>query len=63
MGARLGKMYEWVGQQGGITAQMRLAMKTLLSQDKATAAPDTPEMIEKFKAAIKEIVGKEPPPV
>ncbi|MBU2550607.1 MAG: hypothetical protein KKB20_19520 [Proteobacteria bacterium] len=39
-------------------AQMRLAMKTGLSSDKASGTPDSPELIQKFEAALKEILGK-----
>ncbi len=61
MGEKLQKFYEFAGQNGGMTAQMRLAMKTLISSDKAGNSPDSPENIAKFKAAIKEITGKDAP--
>ena len=59
MGQQLAKFYEAAKQAGGLQAQMRLAMKTGLSAEKAQAAPDSPENVAKFKAAIKEITGKE----
>jgi len=40
---------------------MRLAMKTGLSSEKAASTPDTPELIEKCRQAVREITGKEPP--
>ncbi len=60
MGAQLVKMYDFVNQEGGVPACMKLAMATGLSSIKAAAAPDSPEMIAQFKAAIKEITGKTP---
>ena len=63
MGAKLLKYYAFVKQNGGMQMEMRLAMKTGLPSKKAEAAPDSPDNLAKFKAAIKEILGKEPPPV
>jgi hypothetical protein len=63
MGQKLAQIYEFVKQNGGLQAQMRLAMKTGLSSDKAGAAPDDPATIAKFKAAVKEITGKDAPNV
>jgi len=59
MGEILRKFYEFANQNGGTTAQMRLAMKTLIPSDKAISSPDSPENIDKFKTAIKEITGKD----
>lgn len=61
MGLALQKLYEFVGREGGTVLRMRLAMKTGLSSEKAAAAPDTPELLEKFRQAVREITGKEPP--
>lgn len=63
MGDKLSKLYEFTKANGGLAAQMRLAMKTGVSSDKAGAAPDSPDVIAKFKAAIKEITGKDAPNV
>ena len=40
---------------------MRLAMMTSIPSTKAATEPDTPENVEKFKKAIKEITGKDAP--
>ena len=40
---------------------MRLAMKTLMPAEKAAAAPDSPENLEKFYQAAKEIIGPNVP--
>ncbi len=61
MGVALQKLYEFVGREGGTVLRMRLAMKTGLSSEKAASTPDTPELIEKCRQAVREITGKEPP--
>jgi hypothetical protein len=61
MAQKLMKMYEFVNQQGGLQAQMRLAMKTGTPSSRASTVPDTPDLVEKFKAAVKEITGKDAP--
>ncbi len=61
MGVALQKFYDFVGREGGTVLRMRLAMKTGLSSEKAATTPDTPELIEKFRQAVREITGKEPP--
>ena len=63
MGQKLVKLYEYAGQHGGLTVQMRLAMKTGVSSQKAATELDSPELIAKFKAVIKEITGKDAPAV
>lgn len=40
---------------------MRLAMKTGMAAPHAEKAPDSPENIAKFKAAFKDITGKDAP--
>ncbi len=61
MGAKLLKFYDFVNKEGGATAAMRLAMKTSIPSKKAESEPDSAENIAKFKAAVKEIVGKDAP--
>ena len=61
MGAKLVKMYEFVKKEGGVKAAMRLAMKTTVTSRAASSTPDSPAMINKFREAVKEIVGKYPP--
>lgn len=61
MGQKLLKFYELVKTEGGLQLQMRLAMKTGLPSTKASTEPDSPENIAKFKAAFKEITGKDAP--
>jgi hypothetical protein len=59
MGQKLTKFYELAKADGGVTMQMRLAMKTGLASPKAAEASDSPENIQKFRAAYKEITGKD----
>jgi hypothetical protein len=63
MGQKLLKLYEFAKTNGGPTAQMRLAMRTLVPFNKAAEVPDSPEIIAKFQAAIREITGKPAPNV
>lgn len=59
MGARLVKAFEIAKDAGGIQATMRLAMKSAMSSNKAESAPDSPENLQKMKAALKEVIGKD----
>ncbi len=59
MGARLKKAFDLAKEAGGLKATMRLAMKSGLSSEKAAAAPDNPENIQKVEKALKEITGKD----
>ena len=61
MGQKLIQFYEFAKKQGGMPLQMRLAMKTGLPSSKAGEAPDSPENIAKFQAAIKEVTGQPAP--
>ena len=57
MGQQLLQFYETAKQKGGVSAQMRLPMKTGVSSDKANDTPDSPDLVAKFKAALAEIAG------
>jgi len=59
MGAKLLKYYDAIKNEAGFQAQMRLAMKTGAASPKAAVLPDSPENLQKFKAAYKEITGKD----
>jgi len=63
MAAKLLKFYDLVKAEGGIAAQMRLAVATSIPSAKAQDAPDSPENINKFRQAYKEITGKDAPVV
>ena len=55
MGQQLVKMFEQVSALGSEYAKMRLAMKTLISEQKAMTEPDSAENMRKFMDAIREM--------
>ena len=59
MGAKLQKAFDMAKEAGGLQVQMRLAMKSGMSADKAASVPDSPDIIQKMEAAFKEVVGKD----
>ncbi len=61
MGEKLKKFYEFVKKEGGLKATMRVAMKTSVPTSQAASVPDSLDIINKFREAIKEVVGKYPP--
>ena len=61
MAQKLLAIYASAKEAGGLTAQMRLAMLTSMSAQKAETEPDSPENLAKFAAAYKEITNKECP--
>ncbi len=52
MGHQLVSFFAKAKAIGGIKAQMRLAMLTLIHSKKAESLPDAPEYIEKFQKAL-----------
>lgn len=61
MGEKLVKYYDLAAEKGGLQAKMRLAMKTGISSQKAGEEPDSPENLDKFYEAAKEIIGADVP--
>lgn len=61
MGAKLTNIYTVIKQDGGMRAQMRLAMMMGLPSQMAANVPDTPELLEKFRRAYRDITAKECP--
>jgi len=57
MGKQLAKYYDYAKEQGGLVARMRLAMKTGMPPEKAAQVEDTPEVVERFKRILSEILG------
>jgi hypothetical protein len=55
MGSKLSKFYDEAQQLGGASAQMKLAMLTLMSARKAAEAEDSPENLKKFSDAMVQI--------
>jgi hypothetical protein len=55
MGQMLVDYYKQAEKLGGLKAQMRLAVITLMPSGKAAQAPDSPDVIAKFERALTEI--------
>lgn len=61
MAAKLMQYYQYVSDQAGAMGRTQLAMKTKIPSTKAAMEPDTPEMTQRFKAAVEEITGRQAP--
>lgn len=55
MGAKLQSYFEIAKKNGGLTAQMKLAMLTKMSPAKAKDAPDNEANIKIFEEAMKKL--------
>ena len=55
MGAKLVKYYDDAKALGDLKAQMRLAVLTKMSVQKAEAEPDSPENVNLFEKAMQEL--------
>jgi len=55
MGKRLEEFYQEAQRIGGMKGQMRLAMITLVPSNKAASIQDSPDVINKFTNAMKEL--------
>lgn len=55
MGKVLTDMYEEVKKYGGLNAQIKLSILTLIPSTKAATIPDSTETIRKFQEAINSI--------
>jgi hypothetical protein len=60
MGAKLVSYYQYAARKGGLPLQMKLAMKTGMSQPKAMEQADTPEALKTFYTVMKELAGNDP---
>jgi len=61
MGIKLVQYYDMVEKKEGLPGKMRLAMKTNVPSNKAKEVPDDPATLDKFHAAVKEILGPNTP--
>ena len=61
MGAKIVKCYEFVESKGGLQSKMRLAVATSVPSAKANEVVDTPELLAKFRTAVKDITGENAP--
>ena len=58
MGAKLEKAYQIAKDKAGAQGRMRLAILTKVPSNKAGSEPDSPDNIQKFEQALKEITGE-----
>jgi hypothetical protein len=61
MGEKLLQYYKYVEENEGVFGKIRLAQLTHIPSARAATEVDTPEIIERFKSAIKKITGKPAP--
>lgn len=61
MGEKLMEMYSFVEEHAGLSGKIELAKETNLPGTKAATAPDSEENLERFREAVAEITGEEPP--
>ena len=60
MGQKLSSYYDYALQKGGLPFQVKLAMKTVLSQAKAKEVPDSPENVQLFYKTLQDLLGNDP---
>jgi hypothetical protein len=60
MGQKLIRYYDFAKQKGGLSLQVKLAMKTSMSQPQALTAPDSPDNLRRFYTTLVELVGNDP---
>ena len=61
MGKKLLEYYEYIQEYEGFSGMIKLAQLTRLPSSRAAIEVDTPELIERFKNAVKKITGKPAP--
>jgi hypothetical protein len=61
LGQNLADICAVIQSEGGMRARMRLAMMTGLPSQKAMEAPDTSDLLERFKSSYREIMLKDCP--
>lgn len=61
MGEVLVRYFDYVQKEAGMPAKMRLAMKVNMTSQKAAGEPDSEENLARVRAAVKEILDREPP--
>ena len=59
MGKQLLKFYDIAKDEGGLGARMRLSMRTGIPPERALEIEDTPELIDRFKTILSEILEME----
>ena len=57
MGKKLLKYYDVAKEQGGLVALMRLSIKSGIPKTKAIEMEDTPEVEERIRSILAEVLG------
>ena len=60
MAEKLLRYYKYMQDKEGFSGKVKLAQLTHIPSVQAAVEPDTPEVIERFKEAIKKITGNPP---
>jgi hypothetical protein len=63
MAEKLLRLYKFVQDSAGPHAKVQVAMASKMPSSRAALEPDTPENIRSLSAAIKSVLGKDPPSV
>lgn len=63
MGQQLKKLFEQLQQEHGMIERMRVSMQCNIPSAMAEDHPDSPENLEKFRAAYRAVIGKDAPAV
>jgi hypothetical protein len=61
MAEKLLRYYKYMQDKEGFSGKVKLAQLTHIPSVQAAVEPDTPEVIERFKEAIKKITGNPAP--
>ncbi len=61
MGEKLLRYYKYIEENEGVFGKIRLAQLTHIPSARAATEVETPEIIERFRNAIKKITGKPAP--
>jgi hypothetical protein len=62
MGQKLMAWYDFVESVAGREGKTKLAKLTCIPSVLAMGKPDDPAILEKFRVAIRQITGRDPPP-
>jgi hypothetical protein len=63
MAERLLRLYKFVQDSAGLQAKVQVAMASKMPSTRAALEPDSKENIQVLSAAIKAVLGKDPPAV
>jgi len=61
MADKLMRYYEYINQEAGFSGKVKLAQMTKVPSTQAAMQPETQEILQQFKEAIRQITGKAAP--